>query len=300
MKRWSVGLAIAALLTVIAVPFVHAQAPLPPLTQYTQDFDTLAASGTSSSVPTGWAFSESGTNANTTYTAGTGSSNTGDTYSFGSTGSTERAFGGLRSGALIPTIGVQFVNNTGGTIGQLSIRYNCEHWRIGVSNRNAADRLDFQYSTDATSLTTGTWNNVDALDCLSTVTSGTAGALDGNLNRTQVSGVLTGLNIPNGATFWIRWNDSDISSSDDGLAIDDYVMDQLNPNAIALRTASGRSGLGASPMAGIVALSLTGAAVVVYRKRYQRPAVVHNARLEAQAGSPLGETPLDGLDGLTE
>lgn len=86
---------------------------------HTQDFDTLAGSGTSSTVPTGWDFSESGTDANTLYTAGTGSSNTGDSYSFGSTGSTDRAFGGLQSGTLIPTIGASFTNNTGGAIGSL-------------------------------------------------------------------------------------------------------------------------------------------------------------------------------------
>lgn len=45
-------------------------------TTYTENFDTLAASGTSTALPSGWAFVESGTNANTVYTAGTGSSNT--------------------------------------------------------------------------------------------------------------------------------------------------------------------------------------------------------------------------------
>src|SRR6266496_2751132 len=64
---------------------------------YSQDFNTLASSGTSSALPTGWYFDETSTNANTLYTAGTGSSTTGDTYSFGSTGSSERAFGELRS-----------------------------------------------------------------------------------------------------------------------------------------------------------------------------------------------------------
>src|SRR5436190_10558897 len=43
---------------------------------YTQNFDTLANTGTSSTVPAGWDFSESGTNGNTTYSAGTGSGNT--------------------------------------------------------------------------------------------------------------------------------------------------------------------------------------------------------------------------------
>jgi len=81
---------------------------------YGQDFNTLASTGTANTtVPTGWEFSESGTNANTTYRAGTGSDNTGDTYSFGATSNTERAFGGLRSGSLIPLICAQFTNTTG-------------------------------------------------------------------------------------------------------------------------------------------------------------------------------------------
>ena len=42
-------------------------------TTYTQNFDTLASAGTSSTLPDGWVFSEAGTNANATYTAGTGS-----------------------------------------------------------------------------------------------------------------------------------------------------------------------------------------------------------------------------------
>src|ERR1044072_4002963 len=53
-------------------------------TPVTQNFDSLVSSGTgtlAANTPAGWGFSESGTNANTSYTAGTGSSNTGDTYS---------------------------------------------------------------------------------------------------------------------------------------------------------------------------------------------------------------------------
>jgi hypothetical protein len=61
---------------------------------YAQNFDSLATSGTSSTLPAGWAFSESGSGANITYTAGTGSGTTGDTYSFGVAGTnavTDRA-----------------------------------------------------------------------------------------------------------------------------------------------------------------------------------------------------------------
>jgi hypothetical protein len=197
---------------------------------YSEDFNTLAITGTSSIVPIGWAFSEGGTNANTTYTAGTGSSTTGDTYSFGAASLSERAFGGLRSGTLIPIIGVSFINNTGSIISQLPITYIGEQWRAGVTNRGAADRLDFQLSTDATSLITGTWTDYDALDFQSPNINTTAGALDGNAagNRTSVSSIITGLNIINGSTFWIRWTDFDITSSDDGLAIDDFSIDETN------------------------------------------------------------------------
>ncbi len=201
---------------------------------YTQDFDTLVSTGSSSLAPDGWAFLESGTSANTSYTAGTGSSATGDTYSFGGTGSAERAFGGLLSGSLNPTIGAEFQNNTGNTISGLATSYACEQWRLGAMGRT--DRLDFQYSMDATSLTTGSWTDVDDLDCLSAVTSGATGALNGNLaaNRTGVSHAISGLNIDNGATFWFRWMDLNASSADDGLAIDDFSLTPETPNAVTL------------------------------------------------------------------
>lgn len=201
---------------------------------YTQDFNTLASSGTANTVvPNGWEFSESGTNANTTYRAGTGSDNTGDTYSFGATGNSERAFGGLRSGSLVPLIGAQFTNNTGGTITSLDVSYTGEQWRLGQNTTGrAADRLDFQLSTSATSLTTGTWADYDSLDFSSAVVAGTVGALNGNVspNRTAVVFSITGLSIPNGASFWLRWADTDlIPGADDGLSVDDF---SITPNGV--------------------------------------------------------------------
>ncbi|MFL6213063.1 MAG: C25 family cysteine peptidase [Blastocatellia bacterium] len=211
---------------------------------YTQNFDTLAVSGTSSTVPTGWDFSESGTSANTTYTAGSGSGNTGDTYSFGTGTNTDRAFGGLQSGNLVPTIGASFTNNTGAAITSLAIAYTGEQWRLGTSARGA-DRLDFQYSTNATSLATGAWTDVDSLDFSSLITTGTVGALDGNAaaNRAAISFTITGLNIANGAVFWIRWNDFNVSNADDGLAVDDF---SLTPSGSGGGGSTNPSGVGAA------------------------------------------------------
>jgi uncharacterized protein len=190
---------------------------------YTQDFNTLAATGTANTLPTGWDFAETGTSANTTYAAGTGSNNAGDTYSFGATASPERAFGGLQSGSLIPIIGASFTNTTGATITDLAIGYTGEQWRLGAVGR--ADRLDFQYSMNAISLTNGIWVDQNSLDFTSPIT-GTAGALDGNAaaNRTAISATITSLNIPNGATFWVRWADFNATGGDDGLAVDDLLL----------------------------------------------------------------------------
>ena len=216
---------------------VQAQVALTTINQqYTQNFNTLASTGTTdvSTLPTGWTFLETGSNANTTYAAGTGSLNTGNTYSFGVDAS-DRSLGGLQSGSLVPTIGASFVNNTGAIINSLQITYWGEQWRLGFSGRGP-DRLDFQYSLNATSLNTGAWTDIDSLDFNSPVSVGTAGALIGNNIHKQRSFTITGLSIPAGATFFLRWNDFNVTNSDDGLGIDDFALTPIGipPNQPAI------------------------------------------------------------------
>lgn len=192
---------------------------------YHQDFDSLLSSGTTNDIntlPHGWTFVEAGTNGNTTYAASTGSANAGNTYSFGVT--LERAFGGLQSGTLIPITGATFVNNTGTTITSLIVTYRGEQWRLGATGR--ADRIDFQYSLNATALNSGTWIDIDALDFQSQTINGTVGALNGNdtLNNDILADTITGLNIEQGSRFAIRWTDFNAAGADDGLAVDDFEM----------------------------------------------------------------------------
>ena len=101
-------------------------------------------------------------------------------------------------------------------------------YRLGsIIAGRVADRLDFQWSADAASINSGTWTDIDSLDFSSPVVTGLAvGALDGNAaaNRTALAGSITGLTIPNGASFWIRWADLNITGSDDGLAVDDFSI----------------------------------------------------------------------------
>ncbi|AQG79373.1 endonuclease/exonuclease/phosphatase family protein [Spirosoma montaniterrae] len=210
---------------------------------YSESFNTLATSGTANtSLPTGWTLVETGTNANGQYRVGTGSNNAGDTYSFGLDGNNERAFGGLRSGSLVPLIGASFTNNTGGIITSITINYTGEQWRLGTASRGAADRLDFQYSLNATSLSAGTYTDVDALDFITPNLAGTVGARDGNdaANRTAVSNTITGLSIQPGATFWIRFTDFDVTNSDDGLSVDDFSLttNGTTPEPVATITAT--------------------------------------------------------------
>ena len=215
-------------------------------------FDTLAVSGTSTSTPLGWGFVESGTNANTTYAAGNGLANGGDTYSFGATDDVERALGGLQSGSLIPIVGAQFTNNTGGTITSLAISYTGEQWRVGTLGR--ADRLDFQIGVGATALNAGVFTDVNALDFIAPTTTGAIGRLDGNLpaNRTAISATISGLSIANGASFFIRWIDFNASGADDGLAIDEFsltpsgTVDDPAPTVTSTTPAAGASNVAES------------------------------------------------------
>ena len=231
---------LAGLLPANATPVQAAGTSLLTGGGYTQDFNTLsnvAGSTTNMVAIPGWDLSESGDGArrDEQYAVDTGASTTGDTYSYGSVDSPERALGGLSEATLSPTVGASFTNATGLPITSLDIAYTGEQWHLGTADR--ADRLDFQISTSATGLTTGTWADVDALDFVTPSTSSPTGQRDGNVtaNRTSVSSSIGGLSIPNGATFWIRWAAFDASGAYDGLAVDDFA---ITPHADAVPAVS--------------------------------------------------------------
>src|SRR3954468_12154374 len=158
-RRLSFALAFAALCVLPVRPAAAQCVSLTTLgSAYTQNFDTLsntAGSTTNNLTIPGWFMTETGGGArdNEQYAVDTGGSTTGDTYSYGAAGSTERALGALRSGTLIPLFGAAFVNDTGSTVTALDVAYTGEEWHLGTAGRT--DRLSFEYSTNATDLTTG-------------------------------------------------------------------------------------------------------------------------------------------------
>ena len=190
-----------------------------------ENFNSLSSTGSFNTItPIGWYFFDDdindigGGNGDDSYMTGTGTSSQGDVYSFGST-SSDRSFGGLGTGSCTPIVGAKIGNLTGSTITNLSISYFGETWRVGASNRS--DRLDFQYSLNATSLTTGTWIDVNSLDYANPGQATGSGSL---LHSQNISNAITGLSIPNGTTFWIRLQDFGVSGSDDGMGIDDFTI----------------------------------------------------------------------------
>jgi len=189
---------------------------------YTQNFDGLPTSNTTwanNSTLAGWYYASN----NTTLTAGTGTASTGSLYSFGASGSAERALGSVASGGTGTLYYGVLLKNTGtSNITSITITYTGEQWRNG-GNANIQS-LVFSYSTTATTITSGAYTTVSALDFKSPVHTATAAALNGNAAANQVAGItatITGLNIAPNGTIMLRWTDADDSGSDHGLAVDD-------------------------------------------------------------------------------
>ncbi len=195
---------------------------------HSEDFNTLATSGSSSTVPSGWAFLETGIHANAFYSAGNGILNY-DTYSFGATGNLDRAFGGMTSTSLNDTletqVGVCYTNNTGGTISALTITYTGETWFVGGLNRQ--DGLQFQYNQNTTGIGGGgTWTSFAGLDYFNLGQSIGGGSLR---HSAVVTATISGLNIAPGNTFCFRWFSYHATGStfQDGIGIDDYTLNNF-------------------------------------------------------------------------
>lgn len=202
---------------------------------YTQDFNTLksvTSDPTSANyLPEGWQSFESGdATADDQYKFGSSGSNTPGIWSYGS--GKERALG-MHADTQVSQmyIGAVFQNALGGTINGLNIGYTGEQWQDGFNRAT----MNFQYSLDATDITSGTWTSFSDLDFLApsaiqqsykfgiTSRNGNSAAYSDRLN-----GTINGLSIAAGQNFAVRWSVTDIDragvSSDDGLGVDDFRL----------------------------------------------------------------------------
>ncbi|MBD0279540.1 MAG: choice-of-anchor J domain-containing protein, partial [Flavisolibacter sp.] len=227
-KRYS----LLAGLTILLSVHIQAQINLTtPNGSYSEDFDVMGSTGTS--LPTGWTairIAGTGTIGQTLApVVSNGSNNAGGIYNAGTTGSADRALGTLASGSTTPAFGISFINNTGTTITDFLLSGFSEQWRTGSNAQ--VERVVFEYSTNATSLNTGTWTAVSTLDLVEVLTSNNSNtAVDGNdpANRTAISGAISSINLANGNTLWIRWTDQDNTGNDGMYALDDFKMAWTN------------------------------------------------------------------------
>ena len=202
-------------------------------TPYTQTFDGM---GTASISPwsdnvtlTGcYVWRKAGTN-NANVTEGTGTSTAGGLYNFGLASDADRALGGMGSGSTGTLYyGVRLRNTTGQAITSLSISYFGEQWRYGGTAAAQSMTVSYQVGPTVTSLTTGSWADIAALEFVSPITSGTAGALVGNdpANRTQLTTSI-GVTINPNEEIMLRWVEIDHSGSDHGLSTDQLSITPL-------------------------------------------------------------------------
>ncbi len=170
----------------------------------------------------------------TTYQAGTGSSTVGNLYSFGSSGSSERALGSVGSdntSALNFAYGVLLQNNSGFNLNQLAVSYTLEQWRNAGNTTPDEVTVWYKISSGAISnLTPGAnvgWTQITALTSASPINTAATGALDGNLtaNQAVLSNIsIPNLLVPNGHFIMIKWEDINHAGNDDGLGIDDVSL----------------------------------------------------------------------------
>lgn len=208
---------------------------------YSQNFNTLSPSGTANTwtdgvTLEGWYAGAEGTFGGD-YRAGSGTSTTGDLYSFGNNGGGERALGSLASGTTAAlAYGVRFKNNTAGTISGISVSYSGEQWR---DSSTTPQTLRFGYRISSGTITSadpgvvqgsGGWVDVPSLAFTSLQNAG-AGALDGNqaVNRTAFGSTeLGGLSLGPGEELFFRWFDANDGGNDHGFGIDDFNL-QFTP-----------------------------------------------------------------------
>lgn len=231
---------------------------------YTQNFDGIGVNGTT--YPAGWGglrLSGTGTaNQALDLTATVGDATSGAVYHAGSANDPDRALGSIASGSTVPAFGAAFTNSSTATISNLTLAFRTEQWKSG-SAADIVEVLAFEYSLDATSLSTGTWTAVPALNVVEVANANvSAAALDGNAaaNSANVTGAITGLSWAAGRTMWIRFKDTNDGGTDALLAIDNVSLRSGTATGIRSALKAGNVLVFPNPAADQVTIKIAGRA----------------------------------------
>ncbi len=244
---------VLALLAAGTAPVFAQSISLNSLLAYQQNFDNVLPSTSSNTLFSattqnaigglaGWQVGKvSGTGTTLPYNVDNGNSNTGSIFSYGATSSTERALGSVASGTTIPAFGAWFTNNTGSALAGFTLSFTSELWRSSTLTNNV---LAFGYALSGGAATSSNFltASVTAYAGLNAVgpsgiTIGANSLQDGNLaaNQQFVSASITGLSWGNGQDLFIRWQDTNDTGNDAGLAIDNLTFTAIpEPSTYAL------------------------------------------------------------------
>ena len=245
---------------------------------YSQNFDSLAATGTSNiwandSTISGWHLFRRTSSADTTpvavteYDSGPGTSTTGKFWSFGLVSNSDRVLGGIGSGSstqwgsapggqVAGWQAASFTNTTGSTLTMATISFRGEQWRDGGNNPAVSQSMTLEYGFGTTFGGVATWNapggNFNwASPVFTNTTSGAA--VDGNVAGLVAGrgGTINGLNWANNQRLFIRWIEINDAGNDHGLAIDNFQFSAIpEPRSLAF-------------LAGVIAMGM-----IVARRRF--------------------------------
>jgi hypothetical protein len=240
---WAVRVAAAAACLGVAAPPALGQVVVSGSTTYTQNFDSLAQSGTptwtNNGTLGGWYAAQAAPSAPvTSYIADDGTGTAGGLRSYGVAGAhpvTDRALGSLTnngSSAATLAYGVVF-QNTGTAPLSLHIQHNGEWWRDGTASTPEILHFTYKSSTtqmeatnyDASSMTAAGFTTFTALDFNPAgLARSPSGPRDGNLDPKTMASDLTGVTLNPGEFVSLRWFDGNANGKDDGLALDDMTI----------------------------------------------------------------------------
>jgi hypothetical protein len=213
---------------------------------YSENFDGLTTAWDNNAPAiNGWSFFRAGngssntirdatTLAVTTVNQNAGSVFNGGVYSFGATGATDRALGGIGSnsyGDMIMVLGLK--NTTGTTLTEFTIDHALEQWRCG--GNTAAHYLGFDYrvsssatldADDTNAVSTNFIAPGGAFDGFSIINEASSRAVDGNTEGrvNNVGGTITGISWAPDTILVLRWWRNNDIGNDHGIALDDLVF----------------------------------------------------------------------------
>ena len=236
---------------------------------YTQNFDSLASTGnpawsnaTGFQTILGWSSFKSGaggitgsrdstTGGSTAYVANDGASNSGGLYSYGTTGTAERALGNVgSSNAAAGDFLIMFAvrNDTSKVLKEFTLQWDYEQWRNGGNTSAQSLVLDYKVKNDA-SFTSGLNSEYDAAftsgysapgaawNGTSSVNTSTAAAVNGNVAGLSANrgGTVTGITWNPGTLLIVRFWDDNHPNNDHGNAIDNarFVAAVPEPTTMA-------------------------------------------------------------------